>query len=110
MATDFTGALRQVLKTNVQECDLNIEFAAQLCNTSKRSLQRKLADTGIRYCEVVDQVRFEAASDMLRNPETTVTDVAHNLGYSDSAHFSRAFRRMSGVSPRVYRQQVQATG
>jgi hypothetical protein len=41
---DFAGSLKQLLKTYVQEGDLTIDFAAQLCNTSKRSLQRKLSD------------------------------------------------------------------
>jgi AraC-like DNA-binding protein len=42
---------------------------------------------------------------MLRDPDAKVTDIAHTLGYSDSAHFARAFRRIAGVNPRVYRRQ-----
>ena len=107
MATDFAGSLKQVLRTYAQESDLTIEVASELCNTSKRSLQRRLAETGTRYSEVLDQVRFDAARGLRRDPGMKVTDVAHTLGYSDSAHFSRAFRRIAGVSPRAYRQQTQ---
>jgi len=105
VSTNFAGSLKQVMKTYVQECDLAIDFAAELCNTSTRSLQRKLSNANTRYSEVVDQVRFDVASDMLQDADVTVTDVAHSLGYSDSAHFSRAFRRIAGVNPRAYRQQ-----
>jgi len=104
VALDFVGALKQALQAYLQESDLNIEFAAGLCNGSKRSLQRKLAKAGTRYSDILDDVRFNQARDMLQDPEHKVTDVAHRLGYSDSAHFSRAFRRVVGTTPREYRE------
>ena len=87
-----------------QEQDLNIEFAARLCNMSKRGLQRKLAAEGTRYSNVRDQVRFDTAKRMLQDRDRNVTDISHLLGYSDPTHFTRAFRRIAGVTPRVYRQ------
>jgi AraC-like DNA-binding protein len=104
VSNDFVGSLKQVLRSYIPASDLGIEFAAELCNTSKRSLQRTLAENGTRYSEVLDQTHFDAASELLQDPDIKVTDVAHQLGYSDSAHFSRAFKRIAGVNPRVYRQ------
>ena len=104
LSNDFVGSLKQVLHAYIQERDLSIEFAAALCDTSKRSLQRKLSGMGTRYSEVLDQVRFHTACRMLQDSDMKVADVAHQLGYSDPTHFSRAFRRISGVNPRLYRQ------
>lgn len=95
---DFVGSLKQLLQTYIQESDLRIEFTAALCNTSKRSLQRKLSESGSRYSEVLDQVRFNTASELLQDPDIKITDIANQLGYSDSAHFTRAFRRIAGVN------------
>jgi AraC-like DNA-binding protein len=103
-STDFVGSLKQVILSYLQETDLSIEQAAGLCDMSKRSLQRTLSAAGTRYSKVLDQVRFDAATSMLQDPCTRVTDVALQLGYSDLTHFSRAFRRIAGVSPRTYRQ------
>ncbi|MEA3277474.1 MAG: helix-turn-helix domain-containing protein [Pseudomonadota bacterium] len=103
-SNDFVGSFTQVLFTYLQEKDLSVDFAAGLCNTSKRTLQRKLAETGTRYSEVLDHARFHAASRMLQDPNMKVTDVSRLLGYSDPTHFSRTFRRIAGVTPRVYRQ------
>ena len=103
-SNDFVGSLRQVLFSYIQEKDLGLKLVAELCNTSKRSLQRKLTEKGTRFSEMVDHVRFHAASRMLQDPDMTVTDVSHLLGYSDPTHFSRAFRRIAGVNPRMYRQ------
>jgi len=104
VAEDFAGSLQQALLAYLQNGDLNIEIAAGLCNMSKRTLQRKLTELGTSYTEVLNHARFRVASRMLQDPGMRVTDVAHRLGYSDVAHFSRAFRRIAGVSPSEYLQ------
>jgi AraC-like DNA-binding protein len=43
---------------------------------------------------------------MLRESDATVAQIALRLGFSDSANFSRAFRRAVGVTPSVYRQRA----
>ena len=101
---DFVGSLKQVLSSYIHEQHLSIDFASELCNTSKRSLQRKLKDMGTHYSEVLDHARFQVASQILRDSDMKVTDVARLLGYSDPTHFSRAFRRIAGINPRAYRQ------
>jgi AraC-like DNA-binding protein len=65
---------------------------------------RKLTQIGTRYSEVLNQARFDVAGRMLQDPNVTVADVAYRLGYSSPAHFARAFQRIAGVTPRVYRQ------
>jgi AraC-like DNA-binding protein len=102
---DFVGSLKLVLLTYIQERKLSLEFAARLCSTSKRTLQRNLREAGTNYQEVLSNTRFCVASHMLQNPAIKVTDIARRLGYSDSAHFARAFRRIAGVTPKVYRRQ-----
>ncbi len=102
---DLVGSLEQVLLSYIQENDLNLELAAGLCDLSKRTLQRKLKEMGTHYGEVLDHARFRAASRLLQNPGTTVTEIALKLGYSDVAHFARTFRRIAGVTPLTYRRQ-----
>jgi AraC-like DNA-binding protein len=41
---------------------------------------------------------------MLRGSPQPVGEIASRLGYSSTAAFSTAFRRMAGVSPMAYRQ------
>ena len=101
---DFVSSLRQTLHAYVEERDLSIEFAAELCLISKRSLQRKLQNMGTCYSEVLDMARFDVASRMLQDPNMNVLNVAHRLRYSNPTHFSRAFRRIAGLNPRDYRK------
>ena len=56
---------------------------------------------------VVDRARFDVASRLLTESEAPSIQVAYATAYSDPSHFSRAFRRIAGVSPREYRQQAR---
>ena len=107
LANDFVGSLKQLLRTYIQKPDLSIEFTAAVCDASKRSLQRTLTKLGTCYSEVLDQVRFHEASRLLQDPAMKVADVSHRLGYSDPTHFSRAFRRIAGLNPQVYRRRYR---
>ena len=105
LSLDFVGSLKQLLHSYVQETDLNIEVAAGLCDLSKRSLQRKLTAQGTCYSRVLDEARFDVAKRMLQDRDKSVTDISYLLGFSEPTHFSRAFRRIAGISPHVYRRQ-----
>lgn len=104
---NLVGSVTKILHSYIHESDLSLEFTAELCCMSKRSLQRKLKLTGTHYSEILENVRFDVACDMLQKPDINVEGIAQYLGYSDASHFSRAFRRISGISPRGYRKQQQ---
>jgi AraC-like DNA-binding protein len=56
---------------------------------------------------VVDEARFQAASRLLRDPAVRIIDVSVELGYTDSANFTRAFRRWAGLPPLAFRRAAQ---
>ena len=54
----------------------------------------------------VNRIRMEQALFLLAHrKDMNMTDIAFDLGFSDSAVFSRAFRNYYGTSPRKYRQE-----
>ena len=81
----------------------DINLVARALRTSRRTLQRRLRGAGLAYVELVAEVRRQAAERLLQDPTRKVADVARELGYSDPAHFTRAFSRWTGVSPRSFR-------
>lgn len=105
---DFVSSLEQIMLSYILEKEVNLDLSAYLCDLSKRSLQRQLTELGTSYSAILDKVRFQTASLLLRNPDTKITDIAHRLGYSDVAHFARAFRRLAGITPREFQQTHSA--
>ena len=81
------------------------EIAKQI-HVSPRTLKRKLADDGTSYSELLEEQRRERAMLLLRSRELSVEEVAERLGYSDSANFTRAFRRWTGRTPNAFRHDA----
>ena len=59
--------------------------------------------TGKSPMEFYQQRRAQIACVRLLNPLRSITEIAMELGYSDTAHFSRIFRRYYHISPRAFR-------
>jgi len=106
-ASDFAQRLRQCLQPHLFDGHPDIRLAAELLHTSTRTLQRRLAEIGVTYSGLVDGARFDLSKRMLTETDTTATEIAYAVGYSDPSHFARAFRRFASVSPREYRNQAR---
>ncbi|WP_053148936.1 AraC family transcriptional regulator [Pseudomonas sp. Pf153] len=105
---EFTGRqawlerIRQLL--NVQlEAAPGLEGLAEQMNCSARTLRRHLKDCGCSYQELLDELRFERAKQMLCEDQLPIHRIAEKLGFSETASFRHAFVRWSGVAPSQFR-------
>ena len=105
-APDFAGSVRQAVVSLLRLGVPDLPNAAAAAGMSERSFQRHLADVGLRFSRLVEDARFDVARSLLANRELRVIDVSTELGYRDSANFTRAFRRWSGLSPQRFRRAV----
>src|SRR5262249_54846170 len=87
----------------------DVHSVATMLGLGVRTLQRRLSDEGVTYARVVARARFDVAQQMLEDPACKVIEVALDLGYSDQAHFTRAFMRWTGFAPREF-QRIRASG
>lgn len=78
---------------------------AGLMGISVRTLSRRLEAEGVHFRELAIQIRHRRACDLLVQTETSVSEIASMLGYTDSANFSRAFKTKEGLPPLLYRKQ-----
>ncbi len=63
--------------------------------------------TGQSFSELLNTIRVEAAKELLRDPALRVGDVADEVGFLDLAHFSRVFKKITGMSAHEYRNQIK---
>jgi len=101
---DCGDTLRALLRAYLSDGYPSAQKVASLMDTSVRTLARRLSDCGLSYRTLVDEVRFEAAKDLLVDTDARISDVARSVGFEDPAHFSRMFRRIGGLSPREFRK------
>ena len=84
----------------------DIELVAATVGVSVRTLQRRLHRSGTSYADLARAVRRDAALPMLKNRKQTIGEIARTLGYADHPHFTRAFQRWMGLSPREFRRRL----
>ena len=75
---------------------------------SESTLQRRLAAEGVRYQELLDQVRYKLAVEYLQKTRLPISEISLLLGYSNPANFRRTFKRWSGLRPAQIRENEKA--
>jgi len=62
------------------------------------------AETGKKFKEYVDSLRFEYAKKLLTNSDMSVSEICYESGFEDYANFLRRFKVIYGMPPGQYRQ------
>ena len=71
---------------------------------SGRTLQRRLADQGHAYQDLVDNARYELAQRLLKKTDYALAEIAFLTGFAEQSTFSRAFKRWSRKTPAAFRR------
>ena len=62
--------------------------------------------TGMSFRDHLAHFRIARAAELLRNPNTSVTEACFEAGFNDLTHFGRTFHRVTGHTPSTYRRSV----
>jgi len=80
-----------------------LQDVAQELGVSARTLQRRLADGGVSFQQLVEDTRRELARHYLRQTKMELNEAAFLLGFEDANSFFRAFQGWEGTSPGEWR-------
>ncbi len=96
--------IRDAIRDELRGGDPSLDHVAKQLGTSRRSLQRRLADDGLTYAQVLDEIRSTMARAYLAQRELSIAEIAYLLGFSEQSSFTRAFRRWTGAAPAEFRR------
>lgn len=97
------------IESNLDDPDLGIEQIARALNCSARTIHKCFEGEAQTIGRAIWDRRLERCRGELVDPSTadcSITEIAHRWGFSDSQHFSRAFRQRYGLTPRECRNRA----
>lgn len=102
---DFPALVRRELEALLLAGTASREALAERLGVSSRHLGRQLANAGLGYRELLDEIRMELARRYLQDSARTVADIGAALGFADGQSFIRWFRLETGMTPGDFRQR-----
>ncbi len=85
----------------------NLDTVAARLGTTPWTLQRQLHAEGTSFRALLDQTRQQLALDYLRETDSSLSEIAWLLGFSNPPAFHKAYRRWFGTSPGEHREVIR---
>ena len=86
---------------------ITIEEAAEKLNISASYLSRLFKqETGYTFVDYLTYYRIKRAVELLKDPSVKIYEVADLVGYTDARYFSQIFRKLTGVTPKEFRDSL----
>ena len=86
---------------------LTLQEVADACYVSQWHLSKLLNRyTDKSFYDILNSLRVEAAKKLLTDPSLRIGDISEKVGYADTAHFARVFKKLVGMSANEYRNSL----
>jgi AraC family transcriptional regulator len=109
LSKDMLGLVLQYIEDHL-ETDLSLHHLADLVHMDLYRFVRSFKrSTGLPPHQYILHARVERAKLLLGDPALALTEVALRSGFASQTHFATAFRRMTNVTPRTYRNAATSS-
>lgn len=98
------GILNTYISSNIGENITSMMLAEQVGLSNYTFLNEFKQLTGQTPHQYLLSKKLEAAKEMLSGSKQSIMVISHILGFTDSSHFSKFFKKWTGVSPSKYRK------
>lgn len=101
-------AILDFIDRHLADADLTVHRLAREFECSVRTVHKLFEDEASTVVRTIWEKRLARCRDDLTDPAMSaksITEIAHEWGFSDSQHFSRAFRNRYNSTPSEYRNQ-----
>ncbi|MBF9233895.1 AraC family transcriptional regulator [Microvirga alba] len=104
MEDPFRTRVENAITPRLPHGTVNIGSIASDLGLSPRTLSRRLAEEGLTFSAILDNLRSELADRYLQNKDLSVSQIAWLLGYTEVSSFAHAFQRWTGKTPSQVRR------
>ena len=102
---NLVRGVEEYVRSNYQSRELSLVRIADAVYYSVPHVCRVFRDvTGVSVKELINKVRIDRAKELLHDPDLTVSDVAHKVGYDQLQSFIKLFKKRLGLTPGDYRR------
>lgn len=97
---------KTILYLNANYADkITVSQLSMLMNTNRTTLQKQFHEaTGMSVIAYLISLRIKLSTFMLKDTGLTITEISERLGFSDNAHFTKMFKKITGITPQQYRK------
>lgn len=79
-----------------------VSLVAGFNDTYFSSLFKK--ESGLNFLEYLSEIRMNKAKELLRESNYSVADICERVGYMDLKHFTKSFKKYTGLNPNEFRK------
>ncbi len=102
----FIKKVLVTIESHIEDEIFSVEILASEANMSVSQLNRKLgALINQPAGKLIRSMRLQRAADLLKQNSGTIAEICYQVGFSDQANFTRAFKKQFGDSPSVYKKK-----
>lgn len=104
--SELIEQIKKVIEDNISDANLSPEFIASQLGYSRSNLYRKVKRIdGMSFADYARNYRLEKAAHLLINSSMNVQEVAYEVGFINTSHFSKVFKLKYGISPMEYKKK-----
>jgi len=100
---ELVPCVEQLVLQRLGSQSVNLNDIARVMGTSRRTLQRRIDQSGTSFRSICTDAKMRRATELLVEGSASVSSIALQLDYSTASHFSRAFRKRFGIAPVEFR-------
>jgi len=87
---------------------LTLQVVADRCYVSQWHLSKLLNRfTGKSFYDTLNAIRIDQAKLLLADPKLKIGEISETVGYADTAHFARTFKKLVGMSANEFRNSLK---
>lgn len=103
--TDIILRAKRFISDNFSNPELSLKSVADYVGLNEKYFTTKFTQkTGSTFRDYLTKLRVEKAKILLKTTDLKIYEICESIGYNNVEHFNRMFKRLTDVSPGVYRR------